>query len=152
MVSMASYVNFNRNNSNITLWGNYGVHTFVKIILKSDVSALKSAIDEIAKKTNPYLVAEKKSHQFRVQAISDISPSTEKLRNNPYVEDMLDLSFNFAIPLMILLLAGFNYTNLTLARSLSRAKEVGVRKVMGAFRKQLVFQFVCEAIIISFFS
>ncbi|MBP6237772.1 MAG: ABC transporter permease [Saprospiraceae bacterium] len=152
MVSMASYVNFNRNNSNITLWGNYGVHTFVKIILKSDVSALKSAIDEIAKKTNPYLVAEKKSHQFRVQAISDISPSTEKLRNNPYVEDFLDIAFNFSIPLLILLLAGFNYTNLTLARSLSRAREVGVRKVMGAMRSQLILQFVCEAIVIAIFS
>jgi putative ABC transport system permease protein len=52
--------------------------------------------------------------------------------------------------LAIILLAAFNYINLTLARSLSRAKEVGIRKVTGALRYQLISQFVCEAVLISF--
>ena len=66
------------------------------------------------------------------------------------VESALELSVNLVLSLAIILLAGFNYTNLTLARSLSRAKEVGIRKVSGALRYQLIGQFICEAILIAF--
>jgi putative ABC transport system permease protein len=52
-----------------------------------------------------------------------------------------------SLALGVLLLAIFNYINLTLARSLSRSREVGVRKVIGAQRGQLVNQFIVEAVI-----
>lgn len=152
MISMSSYQNHIRKSIDEASWGNYDAHTFVKLAPNSQPQSLNLALNEISKKSNPYLVSAKKTNQFRIQALSDISPSFEKLRNNPYVEDWMDISFNFAIPFMILILAGFNYTNLTLARSLSRAREVGVRKVMGAMRLQLVLQFVCEAIIIALFA
>lgn len=51
-----------------------------------------------------------------------------------------------AIALLILLMAGINYVNLATARSARRAKEVGVRKVVGARRRQLVMQFIGESI------
>ncbi len=57
-----------------------------------------------------------------------------------------------AIAFFILALACINFMNLSTARSANRAKEVGVRKVMGAFRKQLIYQFISEAILISFIS
>lgn len=50
---------------------------------------------------------------------------------------------------IVILSAGFNYTNLSIARSLRRAKEVGVRKVVGATRGQVFTQFIIEATIIS---
>lgn len=53
------------------------------------------------------------------------------------------------IGLLILLLACINYVNLATARSVMRAKEVGVRKVMGAFRGQLVGQFMGEAFVMT---
>jgi putative ABC transport system permease protein len=68
------------------------------------------------------------------------------------VEAYSDIAVNLGMALAIILLAAFNYINLTLARSLSRAKEVGIRKVTGALRYQLVGQFVCEAILIAFLS
>ena len=49
----------------------------------------------------------------------------------------------------ILVIAWINYINLTVASSLERAKEVGVRKVVGAFRKQLITQFLLEALVIN---
>ena len=50
----------------------------------------------------------------------------------------------------ILLIAVLNYVNLSTARAISRVREVGVRKVMGAFRSQLINQFVSESVIVSF--
>ncbi|HEY5918026.1 MAG TPA: ABC transporter permease, partial [Chryseolinea sp.] len=52
----------------------------------------------------------------------------------------------------ILLIAWINYINLTTSRALERAKEVGLRKVMGAFRGQLMRQFIFESILISMFA
>lgn len=152
VVSMATYDKYNPDAKGIQSWGKYETHTFVKILPNAQPEALDAAIADIAKSTNSNLVAAKKSNSFRKQALADVSPSVEKLRFNPYVEDLQDIYFNFSIPLMILLLAGFNYTNLTLARSLSRSKEVGVRKVMGAIRFQLILQFICEAVIIALFA
>lgn len=56
------------------------------------------------------------------------------------------------IALFVLLIACFNFINLATARSFRRAKEIGVRKVVGADRKQLVFQFIGETILLSVLS
>ena len=53
------------------------------------------------------------------------------------------------IALLILVVAGFNFINLSLAQSVKRAKEIGVRKAVGADRKHLIFQFLAESIISS---
>ncbi len=55
-----------------------------------------------------------------------------------------------AIALFILLIACVNFMNLSTARSFNRAKEVGVRKVLGSLRKNLIQQFLAESILISF--
>lgn len=56
------------------------------------------------------------------------------------------------IALFVLVIACFNFINLATARSFRRAKEIGVRKVVGADRKQLIFQFIGETILLSVFS
>jgi putative ABC transport system permease protein len=56
------------------------------------------------------------------------------------------------IALIILLAACFNYTNLSIARSLKRGKEVGVRKVSGAMRVQVFTQFITESLLTAFLS
>jgi putative ABC transport system permease protein len=56
------------------------------------------------------------------------------------------------IGFIILLSACFNYTNLSIARSLNRGKEVGIRKVAGAFRYQVFYQFILESVLIAFLS
>jgi len=55
-----------------------------------------------------------------------------------------------AIALFILLIACVNFMNLSTARSFNRAKEVGVRKVLGSLRKNLILQFLAESVLISF--
>jgi putative ABC transport system permease protein len=56
------------------------------------------------------------------------------------------------VAIFILLIACFNFTNLSTARSLTRAKEVGLRKVVGAHRKQLLSQFLGETTLFAFIS
>ena len=57
-----------------------------------------------------------------------------------------------AVGIFVILIASFNFMNLSTARSANRAQEVGVRKVFGAIRKQLISQFMVESVIISFVS
>jgi len=57
-----------------------------------------------------------------------------------------------AVALLILVIACFTYINLSTARSMERAKEVGIRKVSGAYNKQIFFQFIGESVVLSFIS
>jgi putative ABC transport system permease protein len=60
--------------------------------------------------------------------------------------------FLASLALMILMTAGFNYVGLTVSRSLQRAKEVGVRKVFGAAKSNILSQFFVETIVVSLIS
>lgn len=57
--------------------------------------------------------------------------------------------FFYLVTLLILLIAWINYVNMATAKAMNRGREVGIRKVLGAFRKQLVFQFLFESLLIN---
>lgn len=59
------------------------------------------------------------------------------------------IKYFIVISILILLIAYINYINLSTARSLNRAKEVGIRKTIGASKKQLVFQFMSESFLVN---
>lgn len=65
---------------------------------------------------------------------------------------MLFVYFLSGMALVIIISACFNYTNLSLARSLNRSREVGIRKVFGASRIQIIGQFLAESVLISVFA
>jgi putative ABC transport system permease protein len=149
MVSMATYKKFSKDSALTSLSG----FTYVLLKPNSSKQNLDVALTAVAAKMNQQIASSTKEQLgFRKQLVTSIAPDFEYLRGNSYVESILDLSFNFGFALALLLLAGFNYVNLTLARSLSRAKEVGVRKVAGALRYQLIGQFICEAILVALLS
>jgi putative ABC transport system permease protein len=77
------------------------------------------------------------------------------LRNRKYIgfSEASDLKYIYifsAIAALVLIIAIINYMNLSTARSMERAKEVGVRKVVGAVRVELFWQFISESILVSF--
>lgn len=64
--------------------------------------------------------------------------------------DQPSILFFLSIGLLILLPAVFNYTNLSIARALKRAKEIGIRKVVGADKGQIKAQFIVETVLLAF--
>jgi putative ABC transport system permease protein len=89
-------------------------------------------------------------YSFRLQPLTQIAPARQFLKLALHEPHYGELLAEVGVGLIILLLAGFNYVNLTLARSLGRAREVAVRKVVGAQRWQLMTQFITESIVFSF--
>jgi len=91
------------------------------------------------------------TRQYPLQALKDIH-----LRSN-YETDLgnpgnINYVYLFsAIALLVLVIACFNFINLSTAKSAKRAKEVGLRKVFGAYKKQIVKQFLSESILLSLF-
>ena len=132
-------------------WLDYNTYTFVLLTKGSKREALDRALHSVAADNNKHLnFKDIKSHAYRSQPLREISPDWENLANNPNVEPIWKIGVGLLIPLVIILLAGFNYVNLTLTRSLSRGREVGVRKVAGAKRSQLILQFLTETTVIAF--
>ncbi len=79
----------------------------------------------------------------------DIIPGDELSNQIGPSMSWLAISQLVFLTMFVIVSACFNYTNLSIARSLRRAKEVGVRKVVGATRRQVFTQFVFEAMIVS---
>jgi putative ABC transport system permease protein len=139
-------------NQSETSWDWYDFYSFVLLRPNTDVKALQSKWDlylsEVRKE------AWEKSNQkqeFILRPLTDIhlysnllyETSPESLRDG---NSVYALSF---IAIFILVIAWVNYINLSTARSFKRANEVGVRKVVGAFRGQLVSQFLVESAILN---
>lgn len=149
IISMSTFQQLNPD-TDANNWLDYNTYTFVLLTKGSKPDALAKELRAMGKDNEKYAsFKDIKSHTFRLQRLQDISPDFDNLLNNPHVEPVWKIGIGLLIPLVIILLAGFNYVNLTLTRSLSRAREVGVRKVAGARRGQLIVQFLTETIIIS---
>lgn len=135
----------------LTDWKQYTQgYTYVLLKRGIPVETLNQALVSLADRvTKGVRFTQEKGYTFRSQALTTLSPSREDLRNATYEPPIGKLETELAVGLLTLLLAAFNYINLTLARSLSRAREVGIRKVAGAVRWQLMGQFMAESVILS---
>ena len=85
-----------------------------------------------------------------LQAMEDFVTDDKYLNRNGPFFSAKRIRVMIALTVVVLLSACFNYTNLSMARSLRRAKEIGVRKVTGANRTQVFAQFMIESILMSF--
>ena len=128
-------------------WSSY---TYVVLKQGTIKNQLDGAIAQIAKISTTAITSnnEQRSFGYRVQALNEINPSHEDLLNFPAGTTYGKLLVEIGIGLVTLILAGFNYVNLTLARSLTRSKEIGLRKVIGAGTRQIFVQFIVESVCI----
>ncbi len=116
----------------------------------SDIPELEKKINRIAQSKWGEIYKERgTTREFFLLNIRDIhlhSPNEDE-----YVPagDINNIYLFSAIALLVLLVACFNFINLSTARSANRATEIGIRKVIGSQKSQLVTQFLCESILIS---
>jgi putative ABC transport system permease protein len=143
--------NYNQDLTNIWYWP--GFFTFIKTKDAEDPSSLKEKINLlIPKEEKESWAAMGKSFWFDVQPLTDLHLDSEKIgsRNPAILTNSKTYTLIIGlIGLAILIVAGVNYINLTTAKSLKRAKEVGIRKVIGASKSQLIRQFLLDAFFIN---
>ncbi|RNC79296.1 MAG: ABC transporter permease [Balneola sp.] len=148
-----SYVRFDvvasikGNNSYINLeeaWGASMFNTYVKLYPDTDWDQVQPKLEEV---TSKYLGEESNSSFFSIP-LTDLYFS-EFVSSTGFKGDMKYIYIFSAIGIFILLLASINYMNLATSRATMRSLEVGVRKVVGAEKKQLIMQFLSEAIIVT---
>ncbi len=140
-------------NSSEESWGWYDFNTYVLLDDEVDVEELQSKWDisiEVRKDdwTSSY------SQEFILRPTRDIHLRSNLLQESQPEEqgDAEAVYFLTIIAFFILIIAWVNYVNLSTAKSFERANEVGMRKVLGADKSQLVKQFLFESFLINFFS
>ncbi len=143
------------NNQQETSWGWYDFNTYVLLRPGTDVSVLQAKWDKFLAETRAEDWKKFNGRQdFILQPLLDIHLGKVLLQESQPDErgdrdSVYALSF---IALFILLIAWVNYINLATARSFDRANEVGIRKVMGAVRNQLIYQFLSESFLVNLFA
>lgn len=126
--------------------------TFIYLLLNKTGAArqLNAKLKNISDRV--YADEENYRLDFKLQALDAVAP-VKMLHNDLFFTiPEVALVFLSILAIIVLLTAFFNYTNLSVARGLGRAVEVGVRKVIGARRSQVFLQFTCEAIVVALVS
>ncbi|MEK6476334.1 FtsX-like permease family protein [Catalinimonas sp. 4WD22] len=132
-------------------WYNVSVETYALLEEQTDAMTLEGKLDAMVKQV---LGENYKPGEYTVglQPLTDIRLNTDFPKGGVAVSDWKYVYILSAVALLILVVACINFVTLAVGRSLSRAKEVGVRKVVGAMRRQLMSQFWSEAFMITFIS
>jgi putative ABC transport system permease protein len=145
-----------------TAWMSSNYLDYIRVRPGTDVAALEKKMDVLIGKyfvpsaaasgNDRSLMAWVKSLHFKLQPVRDIHLNTAGVGDNLPHGDIRYTWLFGAIAFFILTIACINFINLSTARSAHRAKEVGLRKVVGSPRSQLVNQFLIESLVFSFLS
>lgn len=145
----------NGNAASETAWGWYDFNTYVLLQPGTDPEDFDARFRDFLWEEQGERFKERNYHNdFPLQAITDIHLYSNLLQESEPEEqgDGDAVAFLVIIAFFILLIAWVNYINLSTARSIERAREVGVRKTLGATRRQLVNQFLSESFFLNLFA
>ena len=147
--AMISASTVDRNNSQS--WGGFGIYTYILLREGIDPKAVETKLNETIITNYVATIFDQfdikiKYEMINIQDIhlySTFQGEPEPLGNIKYI-------YIFgAVAIFLILIASINYMNLSTARSMKRALEVGIRKVMGAQRGMLIRQFMSESILLT---
>ncbi len=126
-------------------WENLTLTGYIRVKDNVDPREVESKVIDVARANNMATV-----FTPQLQPLLDMHLKSSELRYDAFNLFKSDISIVYSlilIALLVLLVASINFINLSCARSSKRSKEVGMRKVVGANRKQLSFQFLGESVI-----
>jgi putative ABC transport system permease protein len=140
----------------LTSWNNQGGYIYVKLRPGTDVKAMEAQFPAWEKRNIPDDPGEPGPHEnpgsygdWHLVNIRDVHLGEGQAASMmPGADKQTILTFA-VIALMILAMACINFTNLATARASQRAREVALRKVLGATRRQLITQFIGESILVA---
>ncbi len=131
-------------------WQSISMVTYVELANPANEEPVKVKMEELIRANN---VGD--NFSVTLQPLKDAHLKSSGILFENYNLNKTDEGYVYtlaAVGLFVILIASFNFMNLSTARSANRAQEVGVRKVFGAIRKQLINQFMIESVIVSFIS
>lgn len=122
-------------------------YVYVLLREQANKNTFQAYLNKISQETYAQLPVKVK---FEAQHLNDIALGPDlRMAIGPKWEASGMIAFAI-IAAMILLPACFNYTNISIARALKRAKEIGLRKTLGGAKFQIFFQFITETVVITF--
>lgn len=124
-----------------TDWSRHIFYTYARLKPGSDPAAFESKVKDIVKQQKPDNL-----DAYYIQPIGAIHLTSRLKGELGQNGDLQYVQILLLIGIFVIVIAGINYVNLVTAQSLKRAKEIGVRKVNGAFRGALIFQFLFESV------
>lgn len=144
-ISMETYRKSNPNRD--TEWGNFGITTYLLLRPGSKASHLEAKLPQFLDK---YIGKEMKEDQMHYSLLLEpLGDVYLKSKRGGFETGNINNVYIFSvIGIFILIIACINFINLTTARSSDRAKEVGIKKVVGAGKLQLARQFLLESMLI----
>lgn len=134
-------------------WWSANYQTFALLQPNADVKAIEEKINAIVHKAvGQGLTGANDYVHYNFMPLTDIYLRSD-MEGEPEVTSDIQYIYIFsAIAFLILVIACINYVNLSTARAADRAKEVGIRKVVGALKNQLFLQFIGESVVITLFA
>ncbi|WP_422360406.1 ABC transporter permease [Reichenbachiella sp.] len=128
-------------------WGSFNYYTYLKLAPRTDIDELRVKFPRMYE-----ISGEEESDtnlEFNLQAVEDIHLYSDYTYEPEVHGSANTVIFLNVISILIIIIAWVNYINLSTAKAIDRAREVGVRKAIGAFRSQLVIQFLFESFLLN---
>jgi putative ABC transport system permease protein len=137
-------------NNEITSWNWDGFMTYIELAPRADPAFVESKLPALAESINgEELKRWNAGMVFHLQPLNDIHLDSDFIGEFKENGNRQSAYFLTVVAVLILIIAWINYINLATAKSVERAREVGVRKVMGSVRSQLIQQFIFESFLLN---
>ncbi len=157
-LTMIDETDFEKQKWQFSEWSSANNKTFFQLKNGASVESMEHRLDDF---TNTYMsdlvaavfgddVKASDLFRFSLQALTDIQLYPAGLGEMKPTGDIKDVMIFIVIAGLILLIACINFMNLATAKSTQRAREVAMRKVLGASRQQLIVQFLGESVLVAF--